>query len=143
MEGKPDILKEEEDALKDFTAKRAEVEHPTTVTYRKLEIGDYDKGYYEVLSNLTETGDVTKELFEARFNEINPQTSDSYKIIVGIDENTGRVIANGTLLIEKKFIRNCSQCGHVEDIVVHRDYGKQGIGGDIMECLKAIAKVNS
>ena len=142
MEKHSDILRQEDDYLREFSDQRAEQEHNETIIYRKLQIDDYDKGYFEVLSNLTETGDVTKEQFETRFNEIDPNKSDTYKIVVGVDVENDKIVANGTLVIEKKFIRNCSKCGHIEDIVVHKDYGKRGIGGDIMETLKQIAKIN-
>ena len=137
-----DLLEKEQQLIKDFNEERAQGDHKTKLTYRKLEIGDYDLGYYDVLSNLTETGDVSKEQFEKRFNIIDPQHSSTYKIIVGVDQDNGNIVVNGTLVVEKKFIRGCSQCGHIEDIVVHKDYGKQGIGKEVVDLLKKMARIN-
>jgi glucosamine-phosphate N-acetyltransferase len=41
-------------------------------------------------------------------------------------EEGGRIIATGTLLLERKFARGCGLCGHIEDIVV--DAGQRGKG---------------
>ncbi len=44
--------------------------------------------------------------------------SDVYKIVVILDRKTEQVIASGSLIIEKKFIRQLGTAGHIEDIVV-------------------------
>ena len=38
------------------------------------------------------------------------------------DEEKGRIIAAGTLLLEHKFIRGCGTAGHIEDVVVDSSY---------------------
>jgi glucosamine-phosphate N-acetyltransferase len=47
-----------------------------------------------------------------------PFKSDTYKIIVIVDVAKQRVIASGSLIIERKFIRQLGTAGHIEDIVV-------------------------
>ncbi|CAI2382072.1 unnamed protein product [Moneuplotes crassus] len=136
-------LEQEAQALKHLTEKRNRGAPKTKITFRKLDIGDFDRGYYELLANLTVTGDVTRERFEEQFNFISPATSHTYKIIVGIDDEKDKVVCNGTLILEKKFARNCATCGHIEDIVVHPDYGKQGIGGDLLTALSEMGKINN
>jgi hypothetical protein len=37
---------------------------------RRLQLDDYDKGFVTLLFQLTETGEVTKEMFEKRFKEV-------------------------------------------------------------------------
>ena len=54
---------------------------------------------------------------------MDPENSSTYKCMVGIDTATDKVIAIGTLFIERKFYRNCAKLGNIEDIVVHKDYG--------------------
>ena len=51
-------------------------------TFRRLEWGDFEKGFLEVLKGLTVVGDTTKEQFMARYDELFPRLSDMYKIIV-------------------------------------------------------------
>ena len=41
-----------------------------------------------------------------------------YKVIVIFDVKLGLVVGAGSLVIEKKFIRELGQAGHIEDIVV-------------------------
>ena len=43
-----------------------------------------------------------------------------------------------TLVVEKKFIRNLGRCGHIEDIVVDKNYQKMGFGGIIVKNLMGI-----
>ena len=70
---------------------------------RQLRINDYDKGYLTILSELTTVGNITKEEFIKRFNEI-PQ---NHMIYVIENLNTCKLMGAGTLLIEMKFIHNC------------------------------------
>lgn len=51
---------------------------------------------------------------------------NSYFVIVVEDVRTNRVISSCTVHIERKFIRNCSSRGRIEDVVVDDAYrGKQ------------------
>ncbi|CAI2382338.1 unnamed protein product [Moneuplotes crassus] len=142
MEGGSTILELENQFLEKFSSDRNSSYPETKITFRKLQSDDFSRGYYDVLSNLTTTGDVTQSQFEEQFSRIDPQNSETYKIIVGVDEATDRIVTNGTLLIEQKFIRECAACGHIEDIVVHKDYGKQGLGRDVLQVIKELAKIN-
>jgi len=67
---------------------------------------------------LTQVGPVEKSDFEAQYSEMFPFKSDTYKIIVIVDVAKQRVIASGSLIIERKFIRQLGTAGHIEDIVV-------------------------
>ena len=49
-------------------------------------------------------GPVEKSDFEAQYTEMFPFKQDTYKIIVIVDVAKQRVIASGSLIIEKKFI---------------------------------------
>lgn len=53
--------------------------------YRYLKRDDYDKGFMDILSQLTVVGNVTKEDYEKRFDEMFPKRSDVYKIVVLVD----------------------------------------------------------
>ena len=99
---------------------------------RKLEINDYYKGYMNLLKQLTNASDISYEDFCNHFNKIN---SDIFVI-----ENNNSIIASGSLLIEKKFIHNMSSVGHIEDIVVSKDYRGNNLGKKLVEYLINIAK---
>ncbi len=40
----------------------------------------------------------------------------------------GRIVAAGTLLLERKFIRGCGTAGHIEDVVVDSTCRGQRLG---------------
>ena len=73
-----DILQAEEDAFAEINDARKVKDPDDTIEFRRLQIDDYDRGYYDTISNLTVTGDPTKEDFEARFKEIS-SIPDTYK----------------------------------------------------------------
>ncbi len=56
--------------------------------------------------------------------------NDQYFVIVIEELSSSKIVASGTVLVEKKFIRGCGSVGHIEDIVVHdsqrgKSYGKR------------------
>ena len=104
--------------------------------YRLLEKMDYEKGLLELLSQLTTTGKVSKEDFIQQYNTIKGNTN--HKIYV-LEENN-KIISCGTLLIEPKFIHNCSNVGHIEDIVVDKNSRGKGLGKKIINFLTEESK---
>ncbi|CEG01067.1 Acyl-CoA N-acyltransferase [Ostreococcus tauri] len=105
---------------------------PTKV--RRLRASDASKGFYELLSQLTEVG---KGDFGRRFREI---TNGCERVYVIESEDGSRIVASGTLVLERKFTRNCGTCGHIEDVVV--DEGERGrdLGRVIVEALTRAAE---
>ena len=101
---------------------------------RQLEVSDYNKKYMELLSQLTTAPNVTKDCFEYQFRNLNSN-------IFVIEENS-IIIASGTILIEKKFIHNMASVGHIEDIVVHKDYRNKKLGSIMLKYLINYAKNN-
>ena len=88
-------------------------------------------------------GPVEKSDFEAQYTEMFPIKQDTYKIIVIVDVAKQRVIASGSLIIEKKFIRQLGTAGHIEDIVVQEGYRGKHLGLRLIELLKKLAAVNN
>lgn len=94
------------------------------VILRPLSIDDYDFGYMELLSELTEVGNIQQYEFQDQFSRM--MATDAYRIIVLEDVFTGKVIGTATLVIEMKFIHGCGKVGHVEDVIVSSEHrGKQ------------------
>jgi glucosamine-phosphate N-acetyltransferase len=58
------------------------------------------------------------------------------------DQSTNVIIASGSLVQERKFIRNQGYCGHIEDIVVHKTYRRQNLGFIIVDGLTKLAFQN-
>merc|ERR1739838_857150 len=82
---------------------------------RSLCLEDYDRGFLELLGQLTSVGNISRE-----------ECKETYYIVVIEDVTVGRVIGAATLVAEKKFIHNCGMVGRLEDVVVSDVYrGKQ------------------
>ncbi|XP_057999612.1 glucosamine 6-phosphate N-acetyltransferase-like [Hevea brasiliensis] len=114
---------------------------------RKLEKSDKSKGFIELLQQLTVCDSISEKKFEERFQEINSYGNDHIVCVIE-DDQSGKIIATGSVFIERKFIRNCGKVGHIEDVVVDstargRQLGKKIIGfltdhAHSMGCYKVI-----
>lgn len=56
------------------------------------------------------------------------------------DENTNKVVATGTILIEHKFVHKNGLVGHIEDIAVDSNQQGKKLGLRIIEALKFIGQ---
>lgn len=106
--------------------------------FQKLNPSHFDCGYLQLLQNLTFVGDVSKEKWLQQLNEINLHANIEIYVLFNSLEN--KVVANGTLVIEKKFIHQCGKVGHIEDIVVDPKCQGMGLGRKMVEYLTKRAK---
>ena len=104
----------------------------------KLDKSDYHRGFLQLLEQLTTVGadSISYEQFCTQFESM---TTDMYVIR---DISSDIIVDAGSLFIEKKFIHNLSSVGHIEDIVVDKDYRGLGLGKSIMDHLISVAKDN-
>jgi glucosamine-phosphate N-acetyltransferase len=102
------------------------------LNFRQLEKWDYDKNYLELLKQLTTVGDISREKYETAFDKMGAE--------VWVVEFEGKIIASVSLLLEQKIIHECGIVGHLEDVVVDRDYRKYGLGKFIIERIIKIAR---
>ena len=107
--------------------------------FRPLQISDYDKGYVQLLGQLTKLGVVDEETYQRQFKAMKSTGCHYVFVIEDLDKHT--VIANATLLIEHKFTHTGAQRGRVEDVVVHDDYRGQHLGILMLETLTMLGKV--
>lgn len=101
---------------------------------RKLEISDKKKGFIELLQQLTVCDSVSDREFEDRFQELTSY-GDDHIICVIEDDRLGKIIATGSVFVEKKFIRNCGKVGHIEDVVVDSSARGLQLGKTIIKYL--------
>uniref|UniRef100_G3MPI5 Glucosamine 6-phosphate N-acetyltransferase n=1 Tax=Amblyomma maculatum TaxID=34609 RepID=G3MPI5_AMBMU len=106
---------------------------------RPLSSGDYDRGFLELLTQLTVGGDVSREQFLDRFRAMKA-APDTYYVTVIEDADRGTVIASATLFAELKFIRGLATRGHVEDVVVSSDYRGRNLGKLLIQTLVRLGK---
>ncbi len=107
-----------------------------SITIRKLQKEDLSNGFLQTLDSLRITSNTDKKTIEKTFDKIN-SNQDQLTIVALLD---GKVVGATTLLIETKFIHNGGKVGHIEDVVVNKEYQKKGIGEKMITYLLRYAK---
>lgn len=98
--------------------------------------------YLQLLSQLTTSPSSPNFLQQLNLISSNP-LHQIYLVYDSLHSSDQTPIATGTLLIEPKFIHNCSFVAHIEDIVVDQSYCGQGLGKFLVNHLIKIAKQNN
>ncbi|RYR53206.1 hypothetical protein Ahy_A06g028206 [Arachis hypogaea] len=101
---------------------------------RRLEMSDKGKGFIELLQQLSVCDSVSDKEFEDRFRELS-SLGDDHVICVIEDHVSKKIIATGSVFIEKKFLRNCGKVGHIEDVVVDSSTRGKQLGKKIINFL--------
>ncbi|KAM0793762.1 hypothetical protein ACM66B_001180 [Microbotryomycetes sp. NB124-2] len=112
---------------------------PSGVRLRPLQLGDYERGHLALLATLTQAPDIGREAWQSRFNEL-VATRGTYFPIVLVDDGADELVATGTLVHERKFIRTAGTVGHIEDIAVSPKMQGKGLGKKVIEALVAISQ---
>ena len=94
------------------------------IIIREIEENDLEKGFLESLDFLRKASDIDKNKAKEILRKI--KQSPNHIIHVAVDGN--KIIGSTTLFIEQKFIRDGGLVGHIEDVVVRKDYEGKGIG---------------
>ncbi len=108
---------------------------------RELEYSDLDKGILKLISQLSDintTYEKAKWEFDGYCGALKKNINQKHFVI----EKNDLIIASGTLIIENKIIHQFQNVGHIEDVVVLKDYHGQGYGTIIMNELIEFAKNN-
>ncbi|MFQ5497776.1 MAG: GNAT family N-acetyltransferase [Nitrosopumilus sp.] len=103
---------------------------------RELKKDDLFKGFLTSLDSLRQASNINKEKAFDIFEKINSNPDH----IIAVAELDGSIVGSTTLLIEQKFIHNGGIVGHIEDVVVNKDFQGEKIGEKIMKFLLEEAK---
>ena len=103
---------------------------------RELRKEDLGNGFLATLDSLRQTSDIERNKAEEIFEKI---SSNPDHVIV-VAELDGKIVGTTTLLIEIKFIHSGGLVGHIEDVVVDKNFQGQRIGEKIMKYLLEFAK---
>ncbi|XP_069157979.1 glucosamine 6-phosphate N-acetyltransferase isoform X3 [Procambarus clarkii] len=106
---------------------------------RPLCKADYDRGFLQLLGQLTKIGDVTREQFDERFEAMR-SCPGHYFVTVIEDTQLGHIVGSATLACELKFIRGCAKRGRLEDVVVSDEYRGKQLGKLIVTTITLLAK---
>ncbi|MBA4437523.1 MAG: GNAT family N-acetyltransferase [Nitrosopumilaceae archaeon] len=105
-------------------------------TIREIEEGDFQKGFLNTLDTLREASNISKEKASEIFKNI--KSNPNHIIIVA--EMNDKIIGATTLLIEPKFIHKGGFVGHIEDVVVSKEFQGQKIGEKIIKYVLKVAE---
>ncbi len=94
------------------------------IIIREIEEDDLKNGFLETLDFLRNTGDLDKN----KANEILKKIKQNPNHIIYVAIDNKKIVGSTTLLIEQKFIHDGGIVGHIEDVVVRKDYEGKGIG---------------
>jgi len=103
---------------------------------RELRKDDLWNGFLTTLDSLRKASYIDRNKAEMIFEKIN---SNPDHIIV-VAELDGKIVGTTTLLIEPKFIHGGGLVGHIEDVVIDKNFQGQKIGEKIMKYLLEFAK---
>jgi len=103
---------------------------------RELRKDDLWNGFLTTLDSLRQTSDIDQDKAEEVFEKINSNPDH----IVAVAELDGKIVGATTLLIEPKFIHKGGLVGHIEDVVVDKNFQGQKIGEKIIKYLLEFAK---
>lgn len=106
---------------------------------RPLCLEDFDRGYLQLLTELTSVGDVTRDKFEDRFIKMKA-CEDTYYVTVIEDTTSNQVIGSATLVKEQKFIHQCTARARVEDVVVSDKYRGKQLGKVLVDVVVALGR---
>lgn len=111
---------------------------PEGYKMRSLRKSDFDSGYLDCLRVLTTVGEFDRAAFDVRLGEF-AQSPGSYYILV-VEDDSGRVVGTGALIVERKIIHNLASVGHIEDIAVATDQQGKKLGLRIIQALDDISE---
>jgi len=106
------------------------------IIIREIEEDDLKNGFLETLDFLRNTSDLDKN----KANEILKKIKQNPNHIIHVAIDNKKIVGSTTLLIEQKFIHNGGLVGHIEDVVVRKDYEGKGIGIKLVTSLLERAK---
>ena len=114
------------------------------IKIRDIVESDIDNGFLESLDSLRTASNLNKEIAKEILKRIiaNPDH------IIQVAEIDGKIVGSTTLLLEQKFIHEGGVVGHIEDVVVSKEFEGKGIGmklvvsllekAETMNCYKTI-----
>ena len=93
------------------------------IKIREIVEEDIEKGFLKSLDSLRKASDLEKEVAKDILKKI---ISDPNHII-HVAEDNGKIVGSTTLLIEQKFIHKGGYVGHIEDVVVSKEFEGRGV----------------
>ena len=106
------------------------------IIIRNISESDLENGFLESLDNLKHASDLGQTTAKNILNKI----LNDENHIIHVAEYDGKIVGSTTLLIERKFIHQGGFVGHIEDVVVKKEFEKLGIGMKLVNSLLQVAE---
>ena len=106
------------------------------IEIREIKENDLENEFLETLDFLRKASDLDKNKAKEILEKI--KQNPNQIIQVAIDDK--KIVGCITLLIEQKFIHDGGLIGHIEDVVVRKDYEGKGIGMKLVTSMLEYAK---
>ena len=106
------------------------------IIIRELQKEDLGNGFLTTLDSLRKTSNIEKNTANKIFDKI--ENNPDHIIVVALID--GKIVGAATLLLESKFIHDGGIVGHIEDVVVDKNFQGQRIGEKIIRYLLEFAK---
>ncbi|CAG7848922.1 SubName: Full=Related to glucosamine 6-phosphate n-acetyltransferase {ECO:0000313/EMBL:CCA68354.1} [Serendipita indica DSM 11827] len=118
---------------------------PSDLHVRPLAVDDYHRGHLEVLKVLSVVNDPGFDAYRAHFESMLPANTSAskgqtYYVISIVSKQTDKVVATGSVFIERKFLRGLGSVGHIEDIAVSKDMQGKKLGLRVIQTLVALSE---
>lgn len=108
----------------------------TEIKIRKLQKKDIANGFLHSLDSLRKASDLSPRKAQVVFDKI---SSDPNEVIyVAIMDS--KVVGAASIIIEQKFIHGGGKAGHIEDVVVSKEFQGKGIGQKVVRALLEYAQ---
>lgn len=108
----------------------------TEIKIRKIQKKDISNGFLHSLNSLRKTSDFSPKKALAIFDKISSDPKEViYVAVIG-----ARVVGAASIIIEQKFIHMGGKVGHIEDVVVAKEFQGKGIGQKIVCALLEYAR---
>lgn len=103
----------------------------TSIKIRRLQRRDLYNGFLLSLDSLRKSSDIKPRKANAIFDKISKNPNQ----IIYVAVENSEIIGSASILIEQKFIHNGGKVGHIEDVVVRKEFQGKGIGQKIVRAL--------
>src|SRR5579863_2950159 len=108
----------------------------TEIKIRKLQKKDLSNGFLHSLDSLRNTSSMSPKKAQAVFDRISGNPNE----IVYVAVMDSKIVGAASIIIEQKFIHDGGKVGHIEDVVVAREFQGKGIGQKIVRALLEYAQ---
>ncbi|MDE1766909.1 MAG: GNAT family N-acetyltransferase [Thaumarchaeota archaeon] len=103
----------------------------TEIKIRKLQKKDLANGFLHSLDSLRKASDLSPGKARAIFESISSDPNEAvYVAAIG-----SKVVGAASIIIEQKFIHKGGKAGHIEDVVVAKEFQGKGIGQKVVQAL--------